>query len=282
MADLADVSDTLAALIAGSLYPNGTSQPSVTGVEYAVYPGWPAPNCLTDAIKAGKVHISVFPLDNERNTTRYNEEGPELRRNDKTITATVDGNVITLDGTVTTPQTVAALVNNQTVAYAVQNGQTLEQIAAGLATLITNAVIPASSVGRVITVPNATRVGAGVGVRGEKARYLRHQDRQFMVTIWAPNHALRVATAKVVDPMLERLDWIMLPDLTHGRNIHVAMRDSDEAQEVSIFRRDIIRSIDYPTIDIEPGVEVIIGEINTSGSQYAEGPVTQTNVHAGG
>lgn len=278
MADLADVTDTFAALIAGMLYPNGTAQPSVTGVAYSIFPGWPEPKCLTDSIRAGKAQISVYPLETERNTTRYLEQEPELRRNDQTIFATVSGPAITLSGTVTVPHNIAIFANGQTVSYAVQAGQTLAQIAAALATLVANAITPASSVGPVITLTDAVNVAADVGVKGQRGRILRRQDRQFMVTIWAPSHAIRTATAKVIDPALTRLFYIELPDLTHGRNIHVRSADSDEAQEVSIYRRDLVWSVDFMTIEAEDQVEIIVGELNAAGSQYPEGPVTQTNV----
>lgn len=272
MADLADVSDTFAALIAGMLYPDGTSQPSATGTPYAIYPGWPDPKCLTREIKQGKAHVTVYPLDVERNTTRYLEHDAELIRGEKTIIATVAGETITLAGTVAGPQNVVVFANGQTVALAVQNDQTLAQVAAGLANLlVTHEIAEATSEGAVITVPGAVNLAVDVGVHGKKARVLRRQDRQFMVSIWAPSHAVRTATAKIIDPGLTRLFWIDLPDLTHGRNIHVRSADSDEAQEVSIYRRDLVWSVDFPTIEVFDGTEVLVGRISQAGSQYPIG-----------
>lgn len=61
MADVNEVGQALATLIAGIAYPSGTTQPSITGAPILVYQGWPNSVQLTDDLKAGKVHISVFP-----------------------------------------------------------------------------------------------------------------------------------------------------------------------------------------------------------------------------
>ncbi len=61
MADLKEVGDKLVALIADAVYPNGTSQPSVTGDTILVFQGWPNSQQLETDLRAKKVHISVFP-----------------------------------------------------------------------------------------------------------------------------------------------------------------------------------------------------------------------------
>ncbi len=65
MADVYGIQNTLVSLIAGVIYPNGTSQPSVSGVTTTVYAGWPQPARLEQDLTAGGCHITVYPLDRE-------------------------------------------------------------------------------------------------------------------------------------------------------------------------------------------------------------------------
>lgn len=61
MADVTDAGAALVTLIAAVAYPNGTVQPSVTGDPVKVYQGWPNAAALADDLKAGTLHVSVFP-----------------------------------------------------------------------------------------------------------------------------------------------------------------------------------------------------------------------------
>ncbi len=69
MADLSEVGDALVAVIAQAAYPNGTAQASVGGCPILIYQGWPQPQQLEDDLRAGKVHISVFPRLGDRVTS---------------------------------------------------------------------------------------------------------------------------------------------------------------------------------------------------------------------
>lgn len=61
MADVSDVAEALAQIVADAAYPNGTGQPSVSNGPIIVYPGWPDPDSLDADLAAGKVHVSIFP-----------------------------------------------------------------------------------------------------------------------------------------------------------------------------------------------------------------------------
>jgi hypothetical protein len=69
MADLTEVASKLVQIIAAAVYPNGTSQPSVTGAPVLVYQGWPNPQQLAQDLAAGKIHISVFPRPGDKVTS---------------------------------------------------------------------------------------------------------------------------------------------------------------------------------------------------------------------
>jgi hypothetical protein len=52
MADVYGIQNTLVSIIAGIMYPNGTSNPSVTGFAAYIYAGWPQPERLERDLKA--------------------------------------------------------------------------------------------------------------------------------------------------------------------------------------------------------------------------------------
>ncbi len=69
MADLSDAGNALVTLIAGMLYPGGTSAPSLTGDRLLVYQGWPDPVTLASDLAAGAIHVSVFPRPGDKVTS---------------------------------------------------------------------------------------------------------------------------------------------------------------------------------------------------------------------
>ena len=71
MADQSDVEAVLVALASAALYPQGIDADSVCGQPCRVYRGWPNPLALDADLAAGRVNVTVFPVDGAtRNTTR--------------------------------------------------------------------------------------------------------------------------------------------------------------------------------------------------------------------
>ncbi|MFC6520130.1 hypothetical protein ACFQAT_10455 [Undibacterium arcticum] len=139
MADLTDVGSALVALIAQTVYPNGTGQASVANTGVRIYQGWPNPQQLDADLKLGICHVSVYPRTEERNVTRYSKDWQQLSVNTPTLTLTISGQTVTVGGTVppaNNPQNVTVLANRQPYIYAVQVADTLTSIATALATLI--------------------------------------------------------------------------------------------------------------------------------------------------
>ncbi len=284
MADFSDVSDTFAALIAGMLYPGGTGAAAVTGsgYGYTIMPGWPESKCLESQLAQGNVQISIYPVKGEKNTTRFDERLHEYSRTTKTLTATVAANQVTFGGAITTPQNVSIICNDTATIYALQAGDTLATIATALATLLTAKGIAASSAGSVLTISGAVGlIQADVGVIGKLWVELKRQVKMFQITIWAPTPGKRAAAAKVIDPGLAGLHWLQLPDFTAGRNIYVRGDDDDGGQEVLAYRRDLIYAVEYPTIKLIDGTEVVSvqqGITPTLGAMdEIVAPVTQIN-----
>lgn len=259
MADLSDVEQALVTLIAQTMYPNGTAQPSVANVPCVVYAGWPTASRLDDDLVAGKVHITVFPRPEERNTTRYSTEWQQLSLNTATITLTISGQTITVGGAMPAPFTahnVMAMVNGKPYVYAVQAIDTLTSIATALAALI-NADVTASSAGAVITIPAPARISAArVGITGTAIREIRRQERTFQITIWADTPAHRDAVSQPIDVALTVAQFLTMPDTTGARLIYKGSPVSDAQEKANLYRRDLLYSVEYATTQTEVETQV--------------------------
>ena len=104
MATIREIEDTLGFLIEGVLYPDGVTEPSITGGKIFISSGWPIKNRLDDDLIEDNVHVSIFPIKgSEKNTTRFPKIFQEISRDDPTIFPEVVGNAIIINGTISTP-----------------------------------------------------------------------------------------------------------------------------------------------------------------------------------
>lgn len=263
MADIADVSAALVALIAQTLYPNGTAQPSVTGVPTVIYGGWPTASQLDTDLGGfanggtGRLHVTVFPTATEKRETPYRTQWEELAVTAPTLTATIAAQTVTMGGTVTTPQNVALIVDDAAYVYAVQGTDTLTTIATALAAMVPGA----SNAGAVITIPNGAAIRAArTGAGGTMQRETRRLMRVMQITVWADTPANRDATAQAVDVALSGIERITLPDQTQGRLLYQSSHQVDAQSKANLYRRDIMYSVEYGTTQTVAATTVIAGE----------------------
>lgn len=258
MADVTDVSNALVAMAAQAIYPNGTSGASAAGVPVKAYAGWPVPNVLESDLKAGKAHVSVYPLPTERRTSRHiGRRWQVTAPGTPTITAAVTLNQVVLGGTVTTPQNLYLLVNGKGYAYAVQATDTLAGIATALVALLHGDFPAASSNGATLNIPGAYSVIARVGAVGTAMQELRRQEKQFQISIWAQTPAMRSAVAGVVDVALSVSSDIVFPDGSHGILLYSHSFESDQTQKSGLYRRDLIYTVDFATTQTAAAPQVI-------------------------
>ena len=263
MADVADVMNALVALVDQTLYPNGSSSPSLTGATFRIYPGEPLPGQLDADIAAGTVNVSVFPLLGEINTTRFPADWQESTPPAVTLAAAVAGTTVTLSGTVSSPQNVALLVDGKSYVYAVAASDTLATIATALAALV-NADQPASAAGAVVSVPNSHRIVARLGGVGTSIRELKRQLRRFRISFWCADPNTRNAAAAPVDVALAATHFLTLADGSAGRLVYHASPLIDTAETLAIYRRDLVYSVEYPTTQTESDTEIIVIEENVA------------------
>ncbi len=262
MADIADVSAALVALIAQTMYPAGTAQPSVTNVPTVIYAGWPTASQLDADLAAfatgtGRLHVTVFPTNTEKREPAYRAQWEELVLTAPTLAAAIIGQTVTIGGTVTTPQNVALLIDNMAYVYAVQATDTLTTIATALAALVPGA----SNAGAVITIPTGAAIRAArTGAGGTMQRETRRQSRVMQITVWADTPAHRDVTAQAVDSSLSGTERLTLLDQTQARLLYQSSHQIDAMQKANLYRRDILYSVEYGTTQTATATTVIAGE----------------------
>jgi hypothetical protein len=269
MADASDVSAALVTLISGLLYPSGTT--SAAGPNVRVYPGWPVPEQLDSdlANRAGNTpapicHVSVWPLPTERNTTRYLAKFQQTSINTPTLTLNASGQTATVGGTIPPASNVhnlAVFVNKVPYVYQALPTDTLSSIAAALAARIPGAI----AAGAVIAIPSSATLGpVRVGTSGTSSRPVRNQERAFQITIWADSPAHRDAIAKVIDPALAATPFLSFTDGSAGRLIYRSSPFTDMQQKMAIYRRDLMYSVDFSTLQTVTAPQIVAVETDWS------------------
>jgi hypothetical protein len=310
MSDISDCEQAILSLLTQVAYPNGTGSPSVvldsSGSRHNVqlYRGWPLPDQLDTDMSAGTVDVSIFPTRVEQNVTRYGLDweavlpfpvatltliaengiggslelqggGDLLLLGAGNLELQGSGITLTVGGTPSVPQNVAAIINGFGYSYGVQANDTLDSIATGLAALI-NVNTPATSSGPVISIPTAHSVSPRVGVVGTAIQEVARQKRNVMISLWCPSPDLRDNAAKLFDPILKSTKFLNMPDGTKCRLIYVSSPVTDTVQKEAIYRRDLVYSCEYGTTITMPAPTVTIEEINISGGQDGSGPIIKT------
>ena len=248
MADLSDVTNTLASLSANAVYPNGSSNASVAGVGITIAPGWPNPAQLDALLAAGNVMVTVYPMPGmDANTTRFLMEEPQaLNTPAASLTMTVSNNTVTVGGTIKAGEAAFISVNNNPYSHAVASSDTTATIASALASQIPNATASGSVVTVGGTVFNlVASVSAIASLQVEIAR----QKRVFMITAWCPTPALRDTIIQAIDVSLKAIAGrrILLPDNTYAVLIYRGTLETDELSTRNIYRRDLRYEVEYAT-----------------------------------
>ena len=281
MATAEDIMDAIAAVVAGALYPDGKSVPSVAGCHVKVYPGWPVDHMISEDMRLGIPHVSVFKGDNEVVLPSGLNEWREHCREAKTLTVTVDeeAQTITIGGAYAAPQNVGAWVRGSPFSGATQEASTPTTLAAALAALIdADLALSASSSGPVITIASGPHpLQALSGTWGTEAREVRRSLDQMIVTIWAPTPDLRKAITRVLDVKLASILRLNMPDGTRASIKYVRSTLQDTQQKAVIFWRDLVYDVAYSVIETRDAPEIIVVQQNTTGNQIGDpAPVVET------
>lgn len=265
MADSTDVANALVTLIAVTAYPNGTGQASIapSAAPVLVYQGWPIATQLDIDLRAGKVHVSVFPTATERVTESNAAEYQAPVLNAATFAMVTAGVTVTVTGTGGAGQNAALLIDGVPYVYAVQAGDTATSIATSLVALIV-ANRAASNVAGVITIPNARSISPRVGVQASAIRILRRQEKVFQISVWANSFTSRDPLASALDAALAGTFRLSLPDGTQCLVRYRSSIQHDDTQKASIYRRDMLYAVEYCLTDVVVTTQIVVDQLNLS------------------
>ena len=246
MADLCDVESALVDAVLAALYPNGPSERSAVGVAVKVFRGVPDSGMLTGMSGAAPALVSVAAVSGgTRNTTRWGVQSYESLGLPG-ITATDMGNSATYAGVALEGDLAGLLVEQQAFVYAAQKGDAASLVAAVLADAVRSFTICWLSGARV-TVPAAGSVVARTAAAARCLEEYSRQEQDFAVGVWASSPQLRDAVCSCIGPPLAACAFLPLRDGTGGRLRYSATKLSDRDQASSVYRRELIYSVEYGT-----------------------------------
>jgi hypothetical protein len=265
MADISDVEQAMANTITAILYPTGSSQSSIVGALCRVYRGWPNSATLNTDLGAGVVNVTIITdNDSGRTTTRYLPEW---------ITTTVQPGVtastivptITISGSPVVGDVVGALIDGTAYAYRIVDGDTPGLIASNLNLLI-QGQRPASVLGSVITVPGASAITVRVVCDSPTSFESRRQEKDLRIICWCPTPSVRDSVATAIDGAIDGMGFLPLPDNTNARIIYRNTASYDQAQNALLYRRDLVYTIEYPTVTIIQQPAMLFGASDINGN----------------
>lgn len=247
MADQSDVENALTAIVANALYPAGTDSPSVTGNTCRVYRGSPTAPALAADLAAGVAHVTVVAKGAIKNVTRY----PRIWQTVAPVAASLAVEVATpsahFSGTCAMGQLAGITVDGALFPYAVQANDTPATVASNLAALLRAAGWIVDYYGSTIAVPAATHFSARVVNGAGSLQEIKRQAQEFAITLWCPNPASRDAAAPAVDEALAAVPFIPLADGSYARMIFAGSDVVDEAEDATLYKRELRYSAEYPT-----------------------------------
>ncbi len=247
MADISDVEQAIADFVTSILYPSGSSRSSITGTLCRIYRGWPNSATLNADLSAQTVNVTIGS-DNTpgKTTTRY------LPRWQTTLTqpgatVAINGQAIAISGSPSPGDVVGVIVDGRPYSYRVQSGDTPGLVASSLGVMIQADRI-ASVAGAQITLPGARALIARVVCDSAASFESRRQEKEVRIICWCPTPSVRDVTAAAVDAGFAQIEFLPLRDNALARVLYHNTASYDQAQNALLYRRDLIYSVEYPTI----------------------------------
>lgn len=265
MADLSDVETALVGAIVAAAYPAGIAAPSAilrggAAATVRVYRGWPNAAALDADLAQGVINISVYPEPQiHRVTTRFPDRFEVVSTIAPTLAVTVSGRSATFTGIAGPGQFAGLIIGLQTFPHVCQSGDTPASIAAALAAAAQAAGTGASASGATVTVPGSGYFAARAGAGAAALREVRRQVQGFRISFWCPDPASRDTVVSLVDAALAAQNFLTLADGSSGRLLYVSAAVTDSYEEATLYRRDLLYSVEYPTTLSETEAPMLFG-----------------------
>jgi hypothetical protein len=112
-----------------------------------------------------------------------------------------------------------------------------------------------------LTIPGASNVVARVVADSPIAREVRRQSHDVRITCWCPTPWLRDSAASAIDNAMANRVFLALPDSSQA---HIAYKNTavfDQSQNAALYRRDLIYTVEYPTILSVSAPAMLFGDL---------------------
>lgn len=260
MADLSDCMAKFAELATTACYPNGTSSPSVTTRRIYVMQGWPKPQDMDKAMSQDDVLVNVFAIQGSTGTVPQVFSKPQIIVPALSgLSATIDdatGTIVTLSGTPQVGEYVTAIIDRRTYSYVYATGNVVADFATGLAALISADYPLARSDGASFTVPGSHSILIRIAAPTTLGRTIHRQTQQIRVVVWANNPTDRNTVSAAIDVFLKQNLKISFADTSEAIVNYQGTYLDDNLQNSGEWRRDLIFTVTYATVEQFPGYKV--------------------------
>jgi hypothetical protein len=265
MADLSDVTAYLKAQALAAVYPNGVgSKNSIAGIDIRLYEGWPLPDQLemdvagnTKDAATGVIsprangplaNVSIFPWGSTGgNTYQILDETYTIVAPAITTTVAVAGEIITLTGTLSPNEFLTVIIDDSAIVS--QTGANVAAMLAALAAQAVTAGFAATSTATTLTIPFTRSMVVRQGGKGVVGKVTHRQVQSVMVTVWAPTPQIRTQLAAAIDNVIKQTTKTSMPDTSQAIIRYHGTCVNDDQQAVTIYRRDLIYSVEYATVE---------------------------------
>jgi hypothetical protein len=260
VADLSDCMSKIADLATIACYPNGTSSPSVTTRRIFVMQGWPKPQDMDTAMAQDDVLVNVYAIQGSTGTVPQVFAKPQIIVPALSgLSATIDdvtGTIVTLSGTPQVGEYVTAIVDNRSYSYVYATGNVVADYATGLAALIRADYPLARSDGSSFTVPGSNSVVIRIAAPTTLGRTIHRQTQQIRIVVWANNPTDRNTVSAAIDVFLKQNLKISFADTSEAIVNYQGTYLDDNLQNSGEWRRDLIFTVTYATVERFPGYKV--------------------------
>jgi hypothetical protein len=265
MADLSDVENALVNLLTLLIYPNGAGAESALQAPARVFRGLPASSLLLEDRTNGILDISVFPVaGSTKDTTRWGVQAFELP-GAPSLTVSAQGNSASFTGIAAAGDLAGVLAGQVAYIYAAQPGDSAALVAAVLADAIRANTI-CWLTGATLTLPGFSQMVARTAAPASALEEWGRQEQDFRISVWAPNPLARDLTCSFVSAGLVTTAFLTLADGTGGRLRYRSTASIDEDQGSSIYRRDLVYSVEYATTVLVQSPTVLFGDLGWNGT----------------
>lgn len=240
----------------------GQTAPPTSGGTPGIRPNGPRPN------------VTIFPLPGASKAPyqildkTYTISSPVYGLS---VSSSSGGDTITVSGTPNTGEFLT-LVCDGGVVFS-EGGSSVAAVLESLASAASGTYpltsVTASGTSGSLTIPVEHSLVVRQGGTGLRAKVTHRQCHAVMVTVWAPDPGTRSTLAAAIDNSIKQTLVVTLPDTSDALIRYLYTSVTDDAQNVTVYRRDLVYEVEFATLETFAATEITAVTTVISGG---EGP----------